>query len=182
MFVKLTDGLGKLQREGGNIDKFFQKINVPSVRAISNISALASNIDVLKFALNTSGVEFDKNTALQDELAARLTTLSAKFTLLGNAAAEAFKSSGAADLVKAATTGLTNLLSDISPEDILEAARILNELTIPLNDIAEASAVSEENILKLQRALVSGALSPNTLKTLISVNGCLLYTSDAADE
>ena len=170
IFTKLIGGLNRLQAEGGNVDEFFKAINVPSVRAISNISALANNVELLQHSLDVSSVSFEENTALQDEMAARLTTLSSKFVQLQNAAAEAFKSSGLSDSLEGLVELLTNWLSDFSTQDIVAAARTLNQFAGSLNEVAEAGALSEQSVLNLQRQLTTGALSPDTLSQLLAVN------------
>lgn len=170
IFTKLIGGLNRLQAEGGNVDEFFKAINVPSVRAISNISALANNVELLQYSLDVSSVSFEENTALQDEMAARLTTLSSKFVQLQNAAAEAFKSSGLSESLEGVVELLTNWLSDFSTQDIVAAARTLNQFSGSLREVAEAGALSEQSVLNLQKQITTGALSPDTLSQLLAVN------------
>ena len=83
-FTAFVNGLGKIQREGGNTNSTLKDLGISAVRDIRTLEILANNTGVYANALRESESAYASGTALQEGYAIQMQNLADKLTILGN--------------------------------------------------------------------------------------------------
>ena len=116
MLMQVTEKLSLIEDPLERNTVAAETFGLIGAKAINNLGA---NIDGLKTNLATAATEFEKNTSLSEEFAAKTDTLKARFTLLKNSLTDMFIDMGAG--MAPALTSIIEKIREIMPA-VKEAA------------------------------------------------------------
>ena len=136
----LLSNMGKATEEGGNMSVMLEELGVDSVRQTDIMKRLAGNSDLVTKAVALSNEEWKKNTALQDEVDNRNSSMAARLQILQN------KVTAIAEKVG---TPLVNAL--------LEVVDAADPLIEGIADIAQGFADMDKKDQKMILGLVAAA-------------------------
>lgn len=83
-FNQFTQGLGRINEEGGNVFGVLKDLGQSDVRVSRALLTMAQSGDLLTDSLATGAAEWERNTALADEAGKRYDTSAAKATMAWN--------------------------------------------------------------------------------------------------
>ena len=145
----LLTNMEKTTAEGGNMSVMLEELGIDSIRQTDIMKRLAGNSELVTKAVALSNEEWEKNTALQNEVDNRNSSMAAKFEILQN------KVTAVAEKVG---TPLVNALLDV-----VDAAEPLIE---GIGDAAQAFADMDEKDQKMILGLAGAAAAFGPVMTV----------------
>ena len=145
----LLSNMEATTEEGGNMSVMLEDLGINSIRQTDIMKRLAGNSELVTKAVSLSNEEWEKNTALQNEVDNRNSSMAAKFQILQN------KVTAVAEKVG---TPLVNALLDV-----IDAADPLIE---GIADAAQAFADMDEKDQKMILGLVGAAAAFGPVMTV----------------
>lgn len=145
----LLSNMEKATAEGGNMSVMLEELGIDSVRQTDIMKRLAGNSDLVTKAVSLSNDEWEKNTALQNEVDNRNASMAAKFQILQNKVTAVAEKIG---------TPLVNALLDV-----IDAA---GPLTEGIADAAQVFADMDEKDQKMILGLVGAAAAFGPVTTV----------------
>lgn len=94
VFKGFIDGLGEIQKSGGDVSAALEAVGLKGTQAVSVLSTLASRSELLANTLKTANKEWEDNIALNKEAATASKSFSAQMQIVKNSADEAASAIG----------------------------------------------------------------------------------------
>ena len=145
----LLSNMEKTTAEGGNMSVMLEELGIDSVRQTDIMKRLAGNSDLVTKAVSLSNEEWEKNTALQNEVDNRNESMAARLQILQNKVVAVAEKVG---------TPLVNALLDV-----VDAAEPLVE---GIGNAAQAFSDMEEEDQKMVLGLVGAAAAFGPVMTV----------------
>lgn len=157
VFQSFVDGLGNIQKSGGDVAAALEAMDLEGVRVIQVLGTLATRSEVLGRTLGVASDEFENNTALTQEALRAAESFSSQMVLLGNEIDQVARDIGAA-LAPEIVTAAGHFRDFIAEaRETGELSRFVDDLAQSVSGLGDAAADATAEVAKIAPFFAAGA-------------------------